>query len=520
MKSFFRSVSVWLFILSCGEESEDPIRLQPEGATGTLAAMKVPTQAAPAAPQMLVPAGTPTVKSVGYYSDYKLTKPVKGGVPAGKTLFIKVEFSEGMKLVVADDKTARPILYRRIAGKLTRFRMVNFDAKGEDFVSGDAKPAKNQKTYLCKYTVKPEDKGVFVFAVGKFSVDRQGNKLPAFYTHTERLQIRKSLSPKTESADEEQNLADTEPPAVVSIEYYLNGNATLKVNPVTESVGAGTDIFTKITFSEPVTPVITYTTGGDETRYARAGRFGVHWRDTCKPLDATGTVFLCLSVAWEDAFSVTVSTDTADLAGNTLAESFTMPTLEVRPVEMADPVVPDTTVPTVQQTVPEQEVFGTDLVGHYIPPNIPNEIQSLFSILSIHPDIQIVVHGGRGESGRSGGLYVHPVAHIYKANESIRSNTLRIIAAELFHSHQYNTAGNPENWEKTPEGMAYIEAERKDFAEVGKTLSYDKTGPSYESASSFFAEYWVLHHVAGSQAYEHIKVNMPNRYKWAEQWFK
>ena len=114
MKSFLRSVSVYLFIanmiflLSCGEESEDPIRLQPEGATGRLADLKVPTQAAPAAPQMPVPeAGTPTVKSVGYYSDWKLTKPVKGVVPAGETLFIKVVFSEGMKLVVADDKTAR-----------------------------------------------------------------------------------------------------------------------------------------------------------------------------------------------------------------------------------------------------------------------------------------------------------------------------------------------------------------------------------------------------------------------------
>ena len=337
-----------------------------------------------------------------------------------------------------------------------------------------------------------------------------------------------SVAVKTKPEEQVEVPTDTTAPTVLSTAYYRDQAMRLQIDVDREFITAGTDVYTLVQFSEPVKPHIMYTTGTEEERYGvSAERYGVQWRNTCKPVDTEGTAFLCLSTAWEGTFSVTATTDTADHADHALVKSFSTPTLEVRPVEMADPVVPDTTMPTVQQTtpipqqtVPEQEVRGTDLVGHYIPPNIPNEIQSLFSILSIHPDIQIVVHGGRGESGRSGGLYVHPVAHIYKANESIRSNTLRIIAAELFHSHQYNTAGNPENWEKTPEGMAYIEAERKDFAEVGKTLSYDKTGPSYESASSFFAEYWVLHHVAGSQAYEHIKVNMPNRYKWAEQWFK
>ena len=186
-------------ITGCGSDENDTIAGPTESAlVQTVGEMKRP-EAAPGAPQLKqVPKGTPTVTSVGYYSDWKLTKELTGTVPAGKTIFIKVKFSEGMKLVVADDKTARPILYHRIAGKLTRFRIATFGAKGENFVSGDAKPVKTQATFVGKYTVQPKDKGAFVFAVGKFSVDRQGNTLPAFYTHKEKLHLGETLlSPGT-----------------------------------------------------------------------------------------------------------------------------------------------------------------------------------------------------------------------------------------------------------------------------------------------------------------------------------
>ena len=104
-----------------------------------------------------------------------------------------------MKLVVADDKQARPILYRRVNGKLIRFNIANFGAKGEDFVSGDAKPVKTKASFICKYIVQPEDTGEFVFAIGKLSTDLQGNLLPAFYTHKEKLRLGKPLSPTVKS---------------------------------------------------------------------------------------------------------------------------------------------------------------------------------------------------------------------------------------------------------------------------------------------------------------------------------
>lgn len=202
-------------MIGCGSDTEAPLTLTPEGATGTLAEMKMPTQAVPAAPQMPVPQGTPRVTSVGYYRDWQLTKPLTGNVSAGETIFIKVVFSEGMKFVVGDDKTARPILYYRKAGKLTRLRITNFGAKGENFVSGDAKPVKTQATYLCKYKVQPTDKGPFGFAVGRLSTDRQGNTLPAFYTHREKLHLGQAPLKKTRESQD--------PAARVSAEM-LNAN--------------------------------------------------------------------------------------------------------------------------------------------------------------------------------------------------------------------------------------------------------------------------------------------------------
>ena len=144
--------AIGILITGCGEEVENPIGTTND-AMGTIGTLKVP-DTAPSAPQLEIPEGTPTVKSVGYYSDWQLTKPLTGTVSEGKTIFIKVEFSEGMKLVIADDKHARPILYRRMNGKLTRFNIANFGAKGEDFVSGDAKPVKTKASFICKYIVQ------------------------------------------------------------------------------------------------------------------------------------------------------------------------------------------------------------------------------------------------------------------------------------------------------------------------------------------------------------------------------
>ena len=243
-------------IAGCGE-TEGPVAADftaEDGAVGTIGEMKVP-DTAPGAPQLQVPEGAPTVKSVGYFSDWQLTKPLTGTVPAGKTIFISVEFSEGMQLVITDDEAARPVLYYRVNRKLTRFKIANFGAGGEDFVSGDAKPVKTKKVFLCKYTVQPTDEGEFVFAVGRLSADLQGNLLPAFYTHKEKLQCGPAAPPKP---------TDTTPPTVASITHY-HDDGTAIPEPEGASVAHNTTIKTTVVFSEPIDPesvVVTSTTGG------------------------------------------------------------------------------------------------------------------------------------------------------------------------------------------------------------------------------------------------------------------
>ena len=257
------SILTAIMTIGCGEDTEDALTMNTEHAS-TLAEMKV-VDTAPGAPQMQLPKGTPTVTSVGYYSDWKLTKPLTGTVSTGKTIFIKVEFSEGMKLVVADDKTARPILYHRIGGKLTRFHIAKFGAKGNTFTSGDAKPVKTQAAFIGKYTVQPKDRGTFVFAVGKFSVDKEGNTLPAFYTHNETLQLGATS------------------PSMTSVGYYADWQAK---KPLTGTVKSGTTVYTKIVFSEEMEQVVS---DGDKSRpelYYRIGNRDI--RHNIVPMNARG----------------------------------------------------------------------------------------------------------------------------------------------------------------------------------------------------------------------------------------
>ena len=179
-------------ILGCGE-TEDP--LQPLDSTdkhfSTIAETKIPpvasVAAAPAAPAT---DGTPSVTSVGYYTDWKLTKPLTGTVAPGTTFYTKIVFSEPMAFTAADDNTARPILYYQIEGQRTRYRIAKHGASGADFQSGDAKPkGSGTQTFVCKYTVPAETTGTFKTAVGKLSTDTEGNPLAKFYVDTQKLQL-------------------------------------------------------------------------------------------------------------------------------------------------------------------------------------------------------------------------------------------------------------------------------------------------------------------------------------------
>lgn len=310
-------------INGCGSDEDDAIAGPTESPlTQTVGEMKRP-EAVPAAPTA-PSAGIPFVKEVGYYKDWKLTKKLTDTIAPGTTFFIKVVFSEPIQFKAADDNTARPILYYRINGKLTRFRVSQHGSGGKDFVSGDAKPLQSgTDDYICKYTVPKKATGPFVVAIGKWNTDKDGNALPAFYTHKEKLRLRKMVKKPTQPTQvvpstAPEQLADTVSPTVLSIIHYNEGNPIAEGEPVPE----GATIETKILFSERVTPAVTYTTGGKTKAYSISQQTGgVHWRGTCKPTDGSSTIWRCRQIVSDPSFSVTVTTGTTDTAGNTLAEA-------------------------------------------------------------------------------------------------------------------------------------------------------------------------------------------------------
>ncbi len=143
-----------------------------------------------AAPQAPQDAQAPFVQSVSFYKDWQLTQPITTAVEPGTTIYTKIVFSEPMQLKVADDDTARPVLYYGLSEGAHRYRIAGHGAAGADFVSGDAKPLQGgTDDYICKYTVPEDGIGVFVAIVGNLSADLSGNTIENFYVHPEQLTI-------------------------------------------------------------------------------------------------------------------------------------------------------------------------------------------------------------------------------------------------------------------------------------------------------------------------------------------
>ena len=379
-----------IVISGCGEEAEESAITEltaADGATfGTVAEMKELMEMAPGAPSAPTD-GTPFVKSVGYYSDWKLTEELDSEkpVPVGTTIFIHIVFSEAMKHRVTDNpekKGALPVLRYWVNSEVTRFRIMQHGASGEDFVSGDAKPkGGGTDDFVCKYKVKKEDKGSqFWIRVGEWSMDLEWNKLKESYIHQTKLKLGEVPEAKSEPKEEPKQTvaaedtkksepttvapADTIPPTVISVTHYRNSDGS--VIPEGESVEHNTTINTEIMFSEPIDPksiVVTYTTGGKTGRYSYSTG-GVHWRGLFQ-ISKDKKAILGKQDAREDAFVVTLE-EAKDLAGNTLAEPVTTPELTVTPrpvVTTPEPQQP--TEPPVQTpvdppptTVPDEPTPG------------------------------------------------------------------------------------------------------------------------------------------------------------------
>ena len=598
-------VAFTVFITGCGdEEIENPVGME-EGAAETVGSLKMP-DTAPGAPMLQKQEGVPTVTSVGYYSDWKLTKPLTGTVSKGKTIYIKVEFSENMKLVVADDKQSRPILYRRVGGKLIRFNIADFGAKGEDFSSGDAKPrGKTTTSFSCKYTVQPEDTGEFTLAIGKLSVDLQDNALPAFYTHREKLRLGKPSVPTVES-----------------VGFYSDGRLT---KPLTDTVPSGTLIYTKIVFSEEMEQVVSDSINARPELYYRIGNRDI--RHNIVPPDATGRHYAPgdtkpgkapatyigkyrLQPDDRGRFTLVVGRESANKNGVKLVAQY-VHTETLRILEPPPEIITRDTAPPGARDlagfvyIPQQPVSTkhfyrsrvypvpgatvtalsgpasgkrviTDQDGRYIfrnvggeelhlrvekegfepkevlvhrsrpttlangvkmnfpkdvqntPGNIlvghrwPDRVRGMLDTVTVVHDLLYVDARELSTPIRFGGWYGDGIVWTLWALKDFNELTFRVILVhEITHAHQHavvsiDGSGNVFDWEETAEGKAFIEATRKDRAEVGEHPILDQD-PYYrndmsENAAEFYALYWL------SITRELTREQAPNRFKWADTW--
>ena len=430
LKSFSFIMLLFLIaigITGCGEETADPITATKteDALFGSLSEMKKPEvavdPAAPGAPSAPTD-GTPFVKSVGYYSDWKLTKELdnKKPVPVGTTIYIHIVFSEAMKHRLTDNpekKGALPVLKYWVNSEVARFRMMQHGADGEDFVSGDAKPkGSGTDDFVCKYKVKKEDKGSqFWIRVGEWSMDLEWNKLKASYIHQTKLKLGKVPETTQEQPEEPVAVADevkkeseattvapadTTPPTVISITHYRDSDGT--IIPEGESVEHNTTVKTVFVLSEPIDPesiFVTYTTGGKEAKRFAYSTGGVHWRGLFQISKDKKTI-LCKQDAQEDTFMVTLEA-AKDLAGNTLAELVTTPKLTVTPrtvvttLEPTQPTEPQTPVDTPPTTVPNEPTPGgpVDLGYTFTLEGLTypgyNPSPGLQRILDIHPSAQL-----------------------------------------------------------------------------------------------------------------------------------
>ncbi len=331
------SLSVMFVLFGCGGDEETRGYDVSDKALLTLGAKKhQPTnQSVAAAPEIPTDSSRPHVTEVGYYRDWRLTKPLTGNVRPGDTIYTKVVFSEPMQFVPDDDKKSRPILYYRVGKKLTRYAVV---ARGRKISSGVAKPkGTGTDDYICKYVV-PEDADTqkFTFAVGKLTANTQGRTLGTFYVHTEKVSIRS---------------ADKTLPTITQVNYYHDSQLT---KPITENIKPGDTIYTKVVFSEPARhvvadddtarPALSMVMNHTGIRY-RIKAHGARGEDfqsgDCKPLKSGTDDYICKYTLTNAAHTVglLLGENTTDIAGNAVAEAlfYRAPFEVVSPVVRPDP---------------------------------------------------------------------------------------------------------------------------------------------------------------------------------------
>ena len=171
-----------------------------------------------------------------------------------------------------------------------------------------------------------------------------------------------------------------------------------------------------------------------------------------------------------------------------------------------------------------QENPGNILIGHAW----PREVRFILQETLVVPDLLYVEGGIPPVDVDIGGFYGSGVVVNYSERVGRflgKVTVLGVVAHEIAHAHQHAVVsvdgrGSTREWENTPEGMAFIEARRKDWEEVGRARYDDLPGYNthLENAAETCGHYWSVNRWGGKPAYGKLEIEAPNRFRWAGQW--
>ena len=174
---------------------------------------------------------------------------------------------------------------------------------------------------------------------------------------------------------------------------------------------------------------------------------------------------------------------------------------------------------------------GVILMGH----TWPEPVRPLLELMTLPHDLlyfyEPIDHPYA--SYISGGFVAKPVGSPEKLARI--DDLLLLFAHELFHAHQHATvaidgSGNIFDWVHTPDGLAYLEAQRKDREAFGKCFvdwHPIAPGPIEFSANTIEIFLWSITAADADRArreamplYQELKNKAPHRLKWAQEWYE
>ena len=164
----------------------------------------------------------------------------------------------------------------------------------------------------------------------------------------------------------------------------------------------------------------------------------------------------------------------------------------------------------------------------------PEPARPLLELMTLPHDLLYFSESFDGSAGYYRGDGV--VAIQSRVTVSARMDKLlMILAHELFHAHQHATvsidgSGDTSDWVHTPDGLAYVEAQKKDREEFGKAdADIYPSRPNLLEFSAIIMEVFLWSNIASDAdrvrreampRYQDLKNKAPNRLEWAQEWYE